>query len=392
MKKKLLALFLLMLSLCLCFVLVSCEDTDETDEDDEGQEEPSTSKGLEYQLSSDKKSYIVKGIGSCKDKDIVIPETYKGLPVTEIGKEAFRYNNTITGVKMPSGVKFIGEAAFNSCENLTEIVLPSNETFVDDFAFDGCSKLTYNSYDNGLYLGTSDNPYLILMKAKDQYITTCEINSGTKRIQSRAFSRCYDLTSIEIPEGVVSIGTQAFEECPSMTELQLPNSVTKIGTYAFGFSFKTFNYNICDNAKYIGNEENPYLALVNVDDKNITSFVIKENTRFILNGAFGSCKNLTNIEIPNNIVSIDDNAFYWCVNLKSVTICNGVQYIGYNVFGNCEQLESIVIPSSVTQMQMDIFNGANRRMKIYCEAESKPDGWNERWNSSGHNVTWGYKG
>ena len=38
------------------------------------------SKGLEFGLNADEKSYSVTGIGICNDTDIVIPSVYNGLP------------------------------------------------------------------------------------------------------------------------------------------------------------------------------------------------------------------------------------------------------------------------------------------------------------------------
>ena len=45
---------------------------------------------LKFTLSDTRDSYIVSDIGQCDATMIVIPETYKGLPVTEIGEGAFR--------------------------------------------------------------------------------------------------------------------------------------------------------------------------------------------------------------------------------------------------------------------------------------------------------------
>ena len=45
--------------------------------------------------------------------DIVIPSSYNGVPVTEIGRSAFR-GNYITSVTIPASVRYIGELAFTS--------------------------------------------------------------------------------------------------------------------------------------------------------------------------------------------------------------------------------------------------------------------------------------
>ena len=62
---------------------------------------PPASEGLEYELNADNNGYKLMGIGSCQDKDLVIPAEYNGLPVTEIywnytsGDYAFENNTTI---------------------------------------------------------------------------------------------------------------------------------------------------------------------------------------------------------------------------------------------------------------------------------------------------------
>ena len=46
-------------------------------------------ESLRYQKIEGEEAYRVMGIGTVSDYDVVIPETYRGLPVTEIGAHAF---------------------------------------------------------------------------------------------------------------------------------------------------------------------------------------------------------------------------------------------------------------------------------------------------------------
>ena len=98
--------------------------------------------------------------------------------------------------------------------------------------FDGTS-LQFNAYDNALYLGNAENPYLVLVKAKNQSITSCMISEKTKVICAYAFSGCTRLTSITIPDSVTNIGSSAFWGCTELTNVTIPDSVTSIGSYAF---------------------------------------------------------------------------------------------------------------------------------------------------------------
>ena len=60
-----------------------------------------------------------------KDKNIIIPDKYKNLPVTKIESKAFYQNTNIESITIPQSIIEIG---------------------VDAFA--ECNKLTYNTYDN----------------------------------------------------------------------------------------------------------------------------------------------------------------------------------------------------------------------------------------------------
>ena len=58
-----------------------------------------------YALNSDGKSYSVTGIGTWPDSDVVIPDTYNGVEVTQIGNSAFSGCTRITKITVPSYFK-----------------------------------------------------------------------------------------------------------------------------------------------------------------------------------------------------------------------------------------------------------------------------------------------
>ena len=243
--------------------------------------------------------------------EIVIPASYKSKPVTQILPNAFKGAPNLTSIEIPDSVTSIGTLAFDGCSSLTSIEIPDSVTSIGDYAFDGCSSLTsvvignsvtsigynafrscssliYNEYDNAYYLGNSSNPYLLLFKAKNQEITSCNIKSKTKCIYSEAFSDCSSLTSVEIPYGVTCIGAHAFDGCSNLTSVEIPNSVTSIGNYVF------------------------------YDCSSLTSIEIPYGVTRIGNGAFRECYVLRSIEIPDSVTTISQYAFYNCRNLTSI--------------------------------------------------------------------------
>jgi len=82
------------------------------------------SLGLEYEASADRASYVVAGIGTCRDSNVIVPDTYDGKPVTEVKEYAFEGCTIIITVKLPDSIIKIGDKAFSGCTALIKITMP----------------------------------------------------------------------------------------------------------------------------------------------------------------------------------------------------------------------------------------------------------------------------
>ena len=127
-KKASALIFCLVLIFALLFTLCSCNENTDVDSDTNAQLKES--EGLAFTLSDDESYYIVSGIGDCKDTDIVIPNKYKNLPVTEIGARAFYDCPSLTSVIIPDSVTTIGAGAFSFCKSLTSVTIPDSVTSI----------------------------------------------------------------------------------------------------------------------------------------------------------------------------------------------------------------------------------------------------------------------
>ena len=223
------------------------------------------SVGLKYSLNTDEKGYTVVGIGYCEDTDLVIPATYRELPVTAIGSKAFEYNRSFTSVSIPASVTTIGEYAFAHC-SVTTVTFAAN------------SKLT----------------------TLDEY----------------AFFLSSSLQSIALPDGVTTIGVAAFNGCNNITSISIPDSITTIEDRALDFNSSAFT--VYNNAKYLGNSTNPYLVLVKASDTSLTTCDIHTGAKIILIFAFDNCTSLKSVTIPNSVTTICNAAFYYCNSLSTV--------------------------------------------------------------------------
>ena len=259
---------------------------------------------------------------------VVIDSSYYGTQVTRIREEAFKNCTKMTNIVIPDGVTSIGNSAFSGCSSLTSVTIPNSVTNIESYAFSGCSSLT-----------------------------SITIPNSVTSIGSYAFSDCSSLTSITIPNSVTSIGSYAFSDCSSLTSITIPDSATSIGYMAFTNCYN-LQYNEYDNGLYLGNNINPYVAIVGTRSTDIANCIIHKNTK-IISGAFKNCNNIRNISIPDSVTSIGDYAFYNCSGLTSITIPNSVTSIGERAFAGCSGLTSITIPNSVTSIGERAFSGCS---------------------------------
>ena len=191
------------------------------------------SEGIEYTLSWDETYYIVTGIGTCYETDVIISSSYFGLPVKSIDAYSFYGCKNLTSITMQNGITDIGNSAFYGCTNLTSVTIPSSVASIGGSAFYACPNLSYNEIDNALYLGNEENPYFALIKAKNVGITSCNVTKKTKFICSNAFEGCEILTDVTIPNNVTDIGSGAFINCKNLTHITLPKGITTIGYRTF---------------------------------------------------------------------------------------------------------------------------------------------------------------
>ena len=329
-----------------------------------------------YELSSEiKKVVIEKGVTAIGDYAFyhcenmtaaVIPDS-----VTVIGTGAFQDCLSLTNVTIPDSVIVIGEAAFNNC-GLPSVTIPDSVSEIGSDAFlscynldgiwvdennpvfsndslgvlynkqktvllqaphnlsgsyvvpDGVVTIMYNAflyvdgltsltlpnsirnlgnqfnpelctiYEDSAYLGTASNPYYALVAGAVEGAETCNMHPDTKVIAFGALNSAYNLTGISIPDGVIFIGGDNFymEDVP---------------------------YTVYENAKYLGNETNPYVVLVEATTNIIGECKIHPDTKVIYDNAFDGCTEMTSVRLPSGLVAIGARAFRQC-RLETVTI------------------------------------------------------------------------
>ena len=346
------------------------------------------SEGLAYTLSSDKTYYKVTGIGTCTDTDIVIPQTYEGLPVTYINDSAFDSCTGLTSVTIPDSVTGIGSFAFYRCRGLTSITIPDSVTLIGQSLFEGCSNLAsvtvgsgvtkidictfrYCTNLTGIWVDaenmnySSDSYGCLYDKNKTKLIQapgaisgSCEIPSSVTSIDTLAFEGCSGLTSLTIPENVTSIGSSAFSGCTGLTQINF-NAVNMNDLSSIDIVFNRAGANGSGIKVNIGAKVTripAYLfcpdTLVSSNSSSIISVEFEEGSvcESIGKSAFENCMGLTSVTIPDSVTSIENYAFFRCKGLTSVTIPDNLTSIKKGVFAYCSELTSVTIPKNITSI------------------------------------------
>ena len=337
----------------------------------------------------DEASCLVAYVGN--DKDLILPQSLNGQKY-EIYKYAFRNNTKIESVVFSSGVTSIGEHAFSGCVNLKTVKVSNSITNISENAFYNCDKLSNIHIDDiaawcnieGL-ANLTNTEYFKTFYYDGKVLTNLVIPDGVTSIAEFAFGGNVCITSVIIPDSVETIMRSAFCECmvlvnvtigkglktidsgafagsSCLTNINIPDGLIEIGYGAFSQcdSIKTTQFN---NAVYLGNDNNPYYALLSVEDKTIntceinpqcvliaastfynsklTQITIPESVKYIGNNAFSSCTGLTSVSFGNNVEIIGESAFYSCTGLKSLVLPKNLKTIKYNAFGRCENITSV---------------------------------------------------
>ncbi len=347
----------------------------------------SSNSSLQTKFGAQVEEYIIGGsVRSIADfafrnqspdslRSIILPE---GLEA--IGNWAFGYIEHLTSINIPSTVQTIGTDAFAYCTNLRSVELGEGLMTVNGQAFWMCDSLTrvtcnaltpptlnQTAFDHNL----SDTLF-IPCEAKTAYQeadywknfskiicaddTLQIIASGTCGAQGDNLMWVFDrdsvltisgsgamadwvdgslvpwydvredIRTVIIEEGVTTIGDRAFYYFTRLIDVSYPTTLTSIGIGVFDFCSALPEI---DGLRYAG----AYLAGVPVMAQDtITTYTIRQGTRFI-----------------------GHSAFHGCSQLKRITLPEGVTHILSSAFTGCNRLTKIDLPATVTDIQRYAF-------------------------------------
>lgn len=316
------------------------------------------SEGFEFKSNGDGTCTLVK-IGTCTDKDIVIPEkspagdtvtligeyalmSLKADSITlinynyEIDERAFQYGKFKT-LNIIGGTPVIGDSAFPSCDEIKTITFQNCKIETGEYSFMSCGKDAVLTFDN--CTGYIDERAFQYGDFESISFKNCDLE-----LDDSSFSSCDNIKSLTISDSTISMGEYTFMSLGKSADIEIINSNLEIDDRAFQYS--------------------------SLNTLNISGGTIK-----IGDSVFSSCEDLTEVTIDCKDVSIGEYAFMSCEDLRSVSICdNGSSDnkidIDDRAFQYCKRLADVKIGSGDVKIGSYVFSGCADDLTITAAGKS----------------------
>lgn len=300
--------------------------------------------------------------------------------VNKIGKEAFIGLTNLNSLTLNKNNNDLSKNVFYGCLNLKTLYYNGNIkdwvniNFNDEYSNPMYYAKEFKYLDNEEYVDLIDlNIDFDVDKIKDYQfysfdnLKTINISGTVSEIGKCAFYGCSSLESLILDDSIEYIGDSSFYSCYKLSSVVLSEGLRKLGTNVFKNCSKIV-YNVLEEAKYLGSEENQYLLLCDVPSGAL-EFEINSDCALIYETAFEDCSKLTSVTMHENLIFIGREAFKntkelvdvnysgsiadWCnINLYSIASNPMFNAELFNIsIGNVyKELEEIVIPKEVTEI------------------------------------------
>lgn len=290
-----------------------------------------------------------------------------------ISTTAFRGCTSLKSIQLPESLDSLGDYVFLDCESLSNIVLPKSLHAIGHSCFSGCNELsTIKVSPANPYLSTDGKA--IFNKDKTVLytaipLTSYNVPSTVRELESDAFCSQTDMTSITLPEGLTSIGKSAFSSCYKLEQLVIPSTVRSIDARAFHGCSALNKINIPQGIKSMADGV--------LSNSGIKTLDIPSSVNYIGKRAFSNCKSLLSINLPDGLTLLNYGLFEECEQLSDIQIPSTVTTIKEDAFNGCKALKTITLPASLSTLENEpysgsgIFSGCSALKSILVEAGNK---------------------
>lgn len=361
-------------------------------------------------------------------KNVVMDRTAFKESTIGIFPNAFKENNNISEIRIPTNVKVIYEGTFKE-SSITKLIIGTNLEYIDldalrdtlflekiEVASDNKNYTSVNGvlYDKNItkllhYPTERNNSEYVMPNTvvevesfacmNNNYLTNLKLSENLIVVNSYAFFKCPKLTNITFGSKLETIKDEAFNYNGSLKEINLPSSIKEIGKNVFEYAQKVEKVSI----PFVSNNEINYSVsyLFGSVDKiptllykveilggdtikensleglsNVTELVIPSTIKNIESGAFSHCIKLTKLVLnENEYYKIVNNTLYtkngetlvyYLHNSKNTTFqpLPTTKTIVKHAFSNAHTLESIILNDGLLKIEEQAFYEMNNLTKL----------------------------
>ncbi|MBO7390049.1 MAG: leucine-rich repeat protein, partial [Clostridia bacterium] len=293
--------------------------------------------------------------------DVVLPMYIGGIKVTSIHADAFKGEEKLTSLVIPTSIVSIGDRAFEACTSLGYITIPYSVRSIGDNAFASCSALDEVVFNtDNITLGNdvfifSKSTMILYSETKNGQVSkyasragiafntgtpyTCFLTStilnssgsSTIRVDGIKSHKCkYGHSVIVIPnllrgKVVEKIKSGAFAGMTALTSISISDNVNDVGTGTFNGCTNLSTVTISGDNTYIRIENG---LIYTADGKTLLAIVDSIAGR--------------TVSLAETTTGVQSNALYGSA-VNSLNLNAALTTIGSGAFGGADSLTSITV-------------------------------------------------
>ena len=328
-------------------------------------------------------------------ENIVIPST-----TSEIQGTAFENCSSLTRISIPESVKVIKANAFNKCSSNLYISVESSsqpEKWASNWNGSGSTAAKYVFGSIGI---EQSGDFLFSINSDGVSATIVEYDGASTDLVVPETIGTNNLRVTGINDNFISD-----EKLEALTSVSIPNGLTDIGANAFKALLDKDGETITvkdDGIKYLGNASNAHVAALAIDEEATDpTYKFNDETRFIAL----SVANGIDATVASNgyYLASETNQFFalkkvtadQVKDVEKLTLNSETKLIVSKALSDLTSSVSIIVPNNIEYIAAAAFN-KNMNLTIYIEDETRPAGWDFKWNltDDSHEVAayWGTYG
>ena len=326
---------------------------------------------LEYKYQEKTDSYYVSkpAAGIKYLKELTIPETYKGKPVTRIESTVFAGCSNLVVINIPDRIDEIETVAFADCSALEAVNIIHSESVADPVFYSVDGVILKIDAVSGTML------YFVPKAIKGDANGTYRIPDGVTTIPEGVFDRREQLKKIVVPASVVKVQAgafyyartveeiefvaaaegeeekeltledKAFNLCYALKRIVLPARVSKFKIFAdkedktFGGGYQQSVFRSCSALEEIHVSGKPATGKTAAYSSSENGLLLSADGKTLIFYPRGIKDGV--VALPDSVTEIGDKAFYGNTAITEFVVPLRIVSIGASAFENCSKLEAL---------------------------------------------------